>query len=480
MVGSMGKAGKVLKQVLETHNISQGRLATVLGVARSNVYRWVNEVRDPNSETVLSIVEALREIDSSAAEEFMGLYASDSTTEEDQLTLSTEFTEESQINLMSSGVVGLPQFDGLDVSALSRLFANTTNSYKYIFFLSLLDILVRRKFDASLPISFRQITIEMLANAWYPNSYFNLSFGVQDQIANKLNFLNITISDTSFLDADKSELRAKISQQKLDDMLIGQSSLMRYVPFRLIRPFFTHLLGKIKSDDEVNKKIIPLANTYFDTLKPLYRLDGSSPNQCQFINFHPEWVSYIKHNYVIVRSWVSWEWLKYMQRRNPSVPAVSNKLFPPQKRESLERQTEYWKLVLKFTTLQCIYSGQFIDINDFSLDHYLPWSFVTHDNLWNLVPTLPDVNSSKSNNLPSTIYFSAFVAMQHKGLTISHENMKLQQWNKYIESYITELKITDKNDILNFEKLRNAYELIIMPQISLATIQGFTPNWSYK
>ncbi|MCC5633732.1 hypothetical protein LC613_40640 [Nostoc sphaeroides CHAB 2801] len=46
MVGSMGKAGKVLKQVLETHDISQGRLATVLGVARSNVYRWVNEVRD--------------------------------------------------------------------------------------------------------------------------------------------------------------------------------------------------------------------------------------------------------------------------------------------------------------------------------------------------------------------------------------------------------------------------------------------------
>jgi len=38
----------------------------------------------------------------------------------------------------------------LDVAALSRLFSNTTNSYKFLFFLSLLDILKRNRFEPGL------------------------------------------------------------------------------------------------------------------------------------------------------------------------------------------------------------------------------------------------------------------------------------------------------------------------------------------
>ena len=73
-IRGMGKAGRALKQVLETHSISQTKLARELGVGRSNVYRWVNEVRDPNSETVLSIIQALENIHPEAADEFRLLY----------------------------------------------------------------------------------------------------------------------------------------------------------------------------------------------------------------------------------------------------------------------------------------------------------------------------------------------------------------------------------------------------------------------
>jgi chromatin segregation and condensation protein Rec8/ScpA/Scc1 (kleisin family) len=59
----------------------------------------------------------------------------------------------------------LPVWDGLNIAALSRLFASTTNSYKYIFFISILDLIHRRKFDVSAPISFRDLVIEMLTNA---------------------------------------------------------------------------------------------------------------------------------------------------------------------------------------------------------------------------------------------------------------------------------------------------------------------------
>lgn len=78
----MGKAGKVLKSVLEKYGISQGKLAAVMGVGSSNVYRWANEIRDPSSETVLTIVKSLYRIDVNAAEEFKTLYLTDLDTKD--------------------------------------------------------------------------------------------------------------------------------------------------------------------------------------------------------------------------------------------------------------------------------------------------------------------------------------------------------------------------------------------------------------
>ena len=42
-----------------------------------SAYRWANDVRDPSSETVISIIKALKQIDSNAAEAFKSLYLKD-------------------------------------------------------------------------------------------------------------------------------------------------------------------------------------------------------------------------------------------------------------------------------------------------------------------------------------------------------------------------------------------------------------------
>jgi transcriptional regulator with XRE-family HTH domain len=72
----MGKAGKVLKTVMQSYGISQGKLAAAMGIGSSNVYRWANEIRDPGSETVMSILEALENLNPEAAAEFRKLYMS--------------------------------------------------------------------------------------------------------------------------------------------------------------------------------------------------------------------------------------------------------------------------------------------------------------------------------------------------------------------------------------------------------------------
>jgi hypothetical protein len=87
----------------------------------------------------------------------------------------------------------LPNSERLNISVLARIFKKTTNSYKYLFFLSILDILHRNNFK-DLVISFKDLTIEILANAWYPHNYFKLSFGTQDKIADKIDSLNLNFN----------------------------------------------------------------------------------------------------------------------------------------------------------------------------------------------------------------------------------------------------------------------------------------------
>ncbi|OKH19109.1 helix-turn-helix domain-containing protein [[Limnothrix rosea] IAM M-220] len=70
----MGRAGKALRQTLEEHQISQNKLATVLGIGRSKVFRWFHEQIDPTAETVAEIVKALNKINPDAAQKFIDLY----------------------------------------------------------------------------------------------------------------------------------------------------------------------------------------------------------------------------------------------------------------------------------------------------------------------------------------------------------------------------------------------------------------------
>lgn len=215
----------------------------------------------------------------------------------------------------------LPHSQLVDARILSRLFNDTTNSYKLVFFIALLDILETLSFKESSIISLREINIQMLANCWYPYIEFRLSFGVQDQIAKKLEeleIMNINRNQPTLkvLEGNKKYLKGIISDHLNDD------DLLKYVPFRLLRPFFPELKG-IK-DYKVNNEIARLAELLFQTRKPLYKLSIDK----QEIVLHPDWVNYFHENITIIRRWAAWSWADYMQAKNLNTPNIINKLFP--------------------------------------------------------------------------------------------------------------------------------------------------------
>lgn len=358
----------------------------------------------------------------------------------------------------------------VDVGILSRLFDNRTNSYKFLFFLAILDRLESANFDSSVPMILDDLITDMLALAWYPHVYFRLSFGKQDQVTTELE----AISTDS---VRKGASQKRTERDALRAILANRQSvqlLARYVPYRLIRPFFAAQTSRLK-DHAVNGRVAELASEYFSDARPLYRFaDGG-----RLIVIHPRWCDYLKYNFPVVKGWARWKWFQYMQRVNPSVPSLGLKLFPPPERASLRKQTQYWRLVISHSTVFCIYSGQPLRLDQFALDHFLPWSFMVSDNLWNLIPVVPEANSAKSDKLPHERYLTALIDVQHSGLKVTHDSLPLIEWLDYAQSFLVDLRIASKDDLLDRNRLHNAYETNFLPLLTLATVNGFEKGWTY-
>jgi hypothetical protein len=65
----------------------------------------------------------------------------------------------------------------LNVGVLSRVFDHVSTSYKFLFFLALLDACEKRLSVPPIEINVDELLVDMLALAWYPHVYFKLSFG---------------------------------------------------------------------------------------------------------------------------------------------------------------------------------------------------------------------------------------------------------------------------------------------------------------
>ncbi len=93
----------------------------------------------------------------------------------------------------------------------------------------------------------------------------------------------------------------------------------------------------------------------------------------------------------------------------------------------------FGQALVKHKPLMDIYTNRPITLDDLSIDHFIPWSFVLHDRLWNLAPTLKAINSSKNDRLPQLeLYLDKFCQLQYFAFRTAEEH-KLP--NKLLDDY---------------------------------------------
>ncbi|MEZ5004397.1 MAG: HNH endonuclease domain-containing protein [Chitinophagales bacterium] len=345
----------------------------------------------------------------------------------------------------------LPESKELPVNLLAACFNKTSATYKFYWLLSILQAAERGK----LKIAKRELFSRMISNAWFTVNYFNVSFGKQDLIQDAIRSIN------RFESISIDEKRERVFQKLLSARNSNTEKLLwhfnKNVPHWFLSPWFPKIGNETYSARE---KRIYNESQQFDS-KCLYGLYQD------FIEINPEWLHYMNCNSKVLKDFCFWNLTLFLQSKNPNVPDIPNKLIKPAKRSGLNKQrTLFWDMVLdELGYVNCIYTGKKLTKGNYAVEHFIPYSFVSHDLIWNLIPADKSFNNSKSNKLPVLErYFEPYYSLQKNAYDIVK---KKSPKNKLLEDYLT--VFNNYEDHLSEIKLRE----VIQPLITIASNNGF-------
>lgn len=361
--------------------------------------------------------------------------------------------------------VDVPYSREVDYITFSRVLKDdrVVASYKMYWLLAILDEVQ----EGNIEIEFRKLITRMIAYAWYPISKFRLYFGACDSLGKVVNY----ISDTYNLkpNINKGELIDFIynsNDKELNKMI---KNLTYNVPHKFLSPFYDGI-----AKEPPLKTVMILSKEHKRWIYEIYR--NSDEENC--IRIREGWDDYLKYNYKIIQGWVYYKLVCFLQKRNPNVPGIAMKLEAPQNR-NLTTQTKIWTSIIERKNIIDLYTGlpftkeNYKEHGNLSMDHFIPWSFVLHDQLWNLVPTFKNINSQKSDNLfIYEDYIEGLAQLQYDAFCFVVDENKKDE----IEEYRGILRVPDAVAFKgkgSYEEFFKRYKDGICPIYNIADNQGF-------
>lgn len=365
----------------------------------------------------------------------------------------------------------LPYSEELNIEYLGRLFDNTAECYKFFWFKAIVTKVTAGKYE----LTYEELVDEMIADAYFMVTEYHLNLGPKDALEGIVNL--IRIKNPALKSCEKQSVIIDFLKNTQDKEIISKKRALTYnVPYRLQSPFMENVKGKEWNVGE--SRLIAKINQENRLIYYFEALNGLSTK----IIVQSDWVQYIIKNQEIIKGWLEYKMIMYIQKRNPSVPGIADKLYPPYERK-LERVKKYWRLILSLEPVYEIYGDNILTENDLSIDHFVPWSYVAHDEMWNLNPTTKSINSSKSNNLPDwNTYFEKLVRQEYQSYQMLWKyDVVHKEFDKCAKEHINndDIRYRIYRKGLEFTEFAGELESIILPVYQSAKNCGFT-NWKYQ
>ena len=304
-------------------------------------------------------------------------------------------------------------YNTLDISGFSRMLKDPSFCYKF-YWLEAIVTLISRGVEET---TFDEIIDEMVCNAWYSVREFHIHLsGLRSDgtVMDGLERAILKLSELSELraDASKVEIRNEIKRYQ-KELYQAKEQLTHMVPYRALAGFFANANEIVDWDSQ--KRLVAYIQHFDKNIQALPYILGSSSKLKKEVIFNPDWITMIQDNMVSILGWIQYEKVRWLQNNNPEVPGLVYKLAPmDEKMRKLGKVRKLWEGILDQREIRDVFTGKPIVEKKYDIDHFVPWSFVMNDELWNLMPMDSSLNSSKSNKLPKwNPFFSSFAENQY-------------------------------------------------------------------
>lgn len=361
----------------------------------------------------------------------------------------------------------LPYSEKLDIAHFSRLFDNKSECYKLFWF----QAIVSRIMQGKEVFTYEELIHEMIADAWYMVTEYHLNLEPNDTLEKVVNRL---AEISAMKSCEKKEAVLEYLENCRDRTVIGMKrTLARNVPYRLQAPFMASMRG-----DEWKRTEEKLAERINQEKRLMYYFQAFEGLQTKIV-LQPDWIFYIQQNHEIIQGWLELNMITYLQRRNPSVPGIVDKLYPPKERK-LDKVKRYWKLIIQMHPIHEIYADTELREKDVSIDHFVPWSYVAHDEFWNLHPTTRSINSSKSNNLPDWgLYFPLLCKTEYASYEMMWRFPRVhEEFERCAKEHLNNMEIRGRlyREGLSEKEFSERLAEVILPVYQSARNAGFN-SW---
>lgn len=309
-------------------------------------------------------------------------------------------------------------YNTLDIESFSLMMKDPSYCYKFYW----LEAIVKLISEGITDTTFDAVIDEMIANAWYSVCEFHihLSGCQKGEIRDGLERAVLKLAKLSELqsNASKTEIKNAIAIHAAE-LRSSKEQLTNMVPYRALAAFFNRT--KEPAAWESTVKMVEYIERINQMIPLPYTL-GTGSKLKKEIRFSPDWIEMIQDNTVSILGWIQFEKTKWLQMNNPEVPGLVYKLAPlDEKMRKLGKVRLLWEGILDVEPVQDVFTGQLIQKNQYDVDHFIPWSFVMNDELWNLMPMDSSLNSTKSNHLPKwDPFFLKFAENQYQLYSLIH------------------------------------------------------------
>ncbi len=288
----------------------------------------------------------------------------------------------------------------LDIRSFMLMLKDPSYCYKFYW----LEAIVTLISEGITETTFNDIIDEMICKAWYSVREFHIhlsGLGQNGEVRDGLERAVLKFSELSDLPANASRTEIKNAIRLYNkDLRPAKEQLTNMVPYRAMAGFFASAgVESVPWDSVV--KMRETISAFNEEVTPLPYMLGTGSKLAKEVSFHPDWVRMIQDYTVPILGWIQYEKVKWLQNNNPEVPGLVYKLLPMDERmRKLGKVRKLWESILGTRQIMDVFTGHPIRQDQYDVDHFIPWSFVMNDELWNLMPMDPSLNSSKSNRLP--------------------------------------------------------------------------------